>query len=425
MTTMTTQRAAPPPRARQEPQSQQPPSQKPRSQAPQGPPVPVSGILDAGAATAYVRIAEYQRGRDDVVVPPALIRQYGLRSGDHIEGTAAQPGAAPPARQGQARLQRPALTSIDTVNGQDPRQAMDRPDFAALTPLYPDERLRLESAGGSPTGRIIDLVSPIGKGQRGLIVSPPKAGKTMVLQAIAAAIAANHPEVHLMVVLVGERPEEVTDLRRSVRGEVICATFDQPAAEHVAVAELAIERAKRLVELGGDVVVLLDSITRLGRAYNLAAPSSSRILAGGVAVSALYPPRKFLGAARNIENGGSLTILSTALVETGSRMDDVFFEEFKGTGNMELRLRRDLAEKRIFPAIDVTPSSTRREDLLMSAEELAVTGRLRRVLAELDAQQAIELLLDKTRETASNAEFLLQIQRSGQAHSRSSRTALP
>ncbi len=301
---------------------------------------------------------------------------------------------------------------------------MDRPDFAALTPLYPDERLRLESAG-SPTGRIIDLVSPIGKGQRGLIVSPPKAGKTMVLQAIAAAIAANHPEVHLMVVLVGERPEEVTDLRRSVRGEVICATFDQPAAEHIAVAELAIERAKRLVELGRDVVVLLDSITRLGRAYNLAAPASSRILAGGVAVSALYPPRKFLGAARNIENGGSLTILSTALVETGSRMDDVFFEEFKGTGNSELRLRRDLAEKRIFPAIDVTPSSTRREDLLMSAEELEVTGRLRRVLAELDAQQAIELLLDKTRETASNAEFLLQIQRSGQAQSRSSRTALP
>jgi transcription termination factor Rho len=415
MTTMTAQRAAPPQRA---------------PEIPQSPPIPVSGILDAGDSAAYLRVAGYQRGRDDIQLPAAMIRQYGLRSGDHIEGTtslpgAGRPGAGRPARPGQARPQHPVLTSVDTVNGRDPLTANDRPDFASLTPLYPDERLRLESAGGSPIGRIIDLVSPIGKGQRGLIVSPPKAGKTMVLQAIAAAIAANHPEVHLMVVLVGERPEEVTDLRRSVRGEVICATFDQPAAEHIAVAELAIERAKRLVELGRDVVVLLDSITRLGRAYNLAAPSSSRILAGGVAVSALYPPRKFLGAARNIENGGSLTILSTALVETGSRMDDVFFEEFKGTGNMELRLRRDLAEKRIFPAIDVTPSSTRREDLLMSAEELEVTGRLRRVLAELDAQQAIELLLDKTRETASNAEFLIQIQRSGQAQSRSSRTALP
>ncbi len=409
MTTMTAQRAASPPRA---------------PEVPQSPPIPVSGILDAGDSGAYLRVAGYQRGRDDVGVPAALIRQYGLRSGDHLTGTARPPGADRAGLQGKARAQYPALTSLDTINGQDPLTISGRPDFASLTPLYPNERLRLESAG-SPTARIIDLVSPIGKGQRGLIVSPPKAGKTMVLQAIAAAIAANHPEVHLMVVLVGERPEEVTDLRRSVRGEVICATFDQPAAEHIAVAELAIERAKRLVELGGDVVVLLDSITRLGRAYNLAAPSSSRILAGGVAVSALYPPRKFLGAARNIENGGSLTILSTALVETGSRMDDVFFEEFKGTGNMELRLRRDLAEKRIFPAIDVTPSSTRREDLLMSAEELEVTGRLRRVLAELDAQQAIQLLLDKTRETASNAEFLIEIQRSGQAQSRSSRTALP
>jgi transcription termination factor Rho len=407
MTTMTASRAAPP-RA---------------PEALQSPPIPVSGILDAGDSGAYLRTAGYQRGRDDISVPAAMVRQFGLRSGDYLEGTARPPGADR-ARQGQARAQHPVLTSLDTINGQDPLTTTGRPDFASLTPLYPNERLRLESAD-SPTARIIDLVSPIGKGQRGLIVSPPKAGKTMVLQAIAAAIAANHPEVHLMVVLVGERPEEVTDLRRSVRGEVICATFDQPAAEHIAVAELAIERAKRLVELGGDVVVLLDSITRLGRAYNLAAPSSSRILAGGVAVSALYPPRKFLGAARNIENGGSLTILSTALVETGSRMDDVFFEEFKGTGNMELRLRRDLAEKRIFPAIDVTPSSTRREDLLMSAEELEVTGRLRRVLAELDAQQAIQLLLDKTRETASNAEFLIEIQRSGQAQSRSSRTALP
>jgi transcription termination factor Rho len=280
--------------------------------------------------------------------------------------------------------------------------------------MYPQERLRLESAGGSPAGRIIDLVSPIGKGQRGLIVSPPKAGKTIVLQAIAAAIAVNHPEVHLMAVLVGERPEEVTDLRRSVRGEVIYSTFDQSAAEHVMIAELAIERAKRLVELGRDVVVLLDSITRLGRAYNLAAPPGARILSGGVAVSAVHPPRKFLGAARNIENGGSLTIVSTALVETGSRMDDLLFEEFKGTGNMELRLRRELAEKRIFPAIDVAPSGTRRDDLLMSPDELAAMNKLRLLLASLDYQQAIELLLARTRETASNAELLLQIVRGTQ-----------
>ncbi len=304
------------------------------------------------------------------------------------------------------------LATVSAVNGSDPELAARRPEFAKLTPLHPQERLRLEnsSGSGSATGRIIDLVAPIGKGQRGLIVSPPKAGKTMVLQAIAAAVAANHPEVHLMVVLVGERPEEVTDLRRSVRGEVVYSTFDQSAEEHIQVAELAIERAKRLVEQGRDVVVLLDSITRLGRAYNLAAPASSRILAGGVAVGALYPPRKFLGAARNVEDGGSLTLLCTALVDTGSRMDDVFFEEFKGTGNMELRLRRDLAEKRIFPAIDVAPSSTRRDDLLMTAEEHDVTARLRRVLAELDPQQGIELLLDRTRNTASNAEFLRQIQ---------------
>jgi transcription termination factor Rho len=302
---------------------------------------------------------------------------------------------------------------VTTVNGTDPQLAAQRPEFARLTPLHPQERLSLENSSGpgnSRTGRIIDLVAPVGKGQRGLIVSPPKAGKTMDLQAIADAVAANHPEVHLMVVLVGERPEEVTDLRRSVHGEVVYSTFDQPAEEHIQVAELAIERAKRLVEMGRDVVVLLDSITRLGRAYNIVAPSSSRILAGGVAVGALYPPRKFLGAARNVENGGSLTLLCTALVETGSRMDDVFFEEFKGTGNMELRLRRELAEKRIFPAIDVGPSSTRRDDLLMTAEEHEVTAKLRRVLAELDPQQAIELLLDRTRSTASNAEFLRQIQ---------------
>ena len=287
-----------------------------------------------------------------------------------------------------------------------------RPHFDELTPLYPDERLRLEDGNPSATARIIDLLAPIGKGQRGLIVSPPKAGKTMVLQAIATAIANSHPEVVLMLVLVGERPEEVTDLRRSVRGEVIFSTFDQAAEDHIRVAELAIERAKRLVETGADVVVLLDSITRLGRAYNLAAPASSRTLAGGVAASALQPPRQFLGAARNIEDGGSLTILSTALVDTGSRLDDVLFEEFKGTGNMELRLRRELAERRIFPAIDAMPSGTRRDELLMAPDEYQAVGTLRRALGALDSQQALELLLDKTRDTASNPEFLRQIQRS-------------
>ena len=391
--------AQPAPRRAARPQRTQPPAA-----AEPTPVTPVSGILGISDGRAFLRRAGYQRGPDDVYVAPALIKQYGLRAGDLLEG------AARPPRTGKTRDKYPGLTRVDSVNGTDPALAAQRPEFAELTPLYPQDRLRLEGPAGSPTARIIDLVTPIGKGQRGLIVSPPKAGKTMVLQAIAAAVAANHPEAHLMVVLVGERPEEVTDLRRSVRGEVIYATFDQPAEEHIAVAELAIERAKRLVEQGRDVVVLLDSITRLGRAYNLIAPPSSRILAGGVAVGALYPPRKFLGAARNVAEGGSLTLLCTALVDTGSRMDDVFFEEFKGTGNMELRLRRDLAEKRIFPAIDVAPSSTRRDDLLMTAEEREVTGRLRRVLAELDPQQAIELLLDKARDTGSNAEFLRQIQ---------------
>jgi len=391
-----------------------------RSPAPapvqESPPQPVSGLLDITDGRAFLRRAGYQRGPDDVYLSQAQVEQHGLRKGDAVEGTARPPQPGKPAGKSSGNRDRtdkyPGLATVTAVNGSDPAQAAHRPEFAKLTPLHPQERLRLEnsSAPGSATGRIIDLVTPIGKGQRGLIVSPPKAGKTMVLQAIAAAVAANHPEVHLMVVLVGERPEEVTDLRRSVRGEVVYSTFDQSAEEHIQVAELAIERAKRLVEEGRDVVVLLDSITRLGRAYNLAAPASSRILAGGVAVGALYPPRKFLGAARNVEDGGSLTLLCTALVETGSRMDDVFFEEFKGTGNMELRLRRDLAEKRIFPAIDAAPSSTRRDDLLMTAEEHEVMARLRRVLAELDPQQAIELLLDRTRNTASNAEFLRQIQ---------------
>ncbi|NUR91263.1 MAG: transcription termination factor Rho, partial [Nonomuraea sp.] len=280
-----------------------------------------------------------------------------------------------------------------------------------LTPLYPQERLRLETEHNILTTRIIDLVSPIGKGQRGLIVSPPKAGKTMVLQAIANAITRNNPECHLMVVLVDERPEEVTDMQRSVKGEVIHSTFDRPAEDHTTVAELAIERAKRLVELGHDVVVLLDSITRLGRAYNLAAPASGRILSGGVDSTALYPPKRFFGAARNIENGGSLTILATALVETGSKMDEVIFEEFKGTGNMELKLNRSLADKRIFPAVDVDASGTRKEEILMAKDELQIVWKLRRVLHALDMQQALELLLEKMKETKSNAEFLLQVQK--------------
>jgi transcription termination factor Rho len=380
-----------------------------------GAPIEVSGILDIGDGRAFVRAAGYRMGRDDVYVPASEVRQYGLRRGDHITGAAwppGQDGADRPGRRSRTAPKHGSLARIDAVNGVEPTRAKARPEFDELTPLYPQERLRLESGSASPTARIIDLVSPIGKGQRGLVVSAPKAGKTMVLKAIAAAIAASHPEVHLMVVLVGERPEEVTDLRRSVRGEVIFSTFDQSASDHIMVAELAIERAKRLVELGQDVVVLLDSITRLGRAYNLAAPASSRILAGGVATSALQPPRQFLGAARNIEEGGSLTILCTALVDNGSRMDDVFFEEFKGTGNMELRLRRELAEKRLFPAIDVASSGTRRDDLLMPPQELDAVNSLRRALAGLDSQQALELLLDKTRDTASNAEFLRQVQRS-------------
>jgi transcription termination factor Rho len=384
----------------------------------------VSGILDVGDGQAFLRTSGYRPGRGDVHVPVTLVRQHGLRCGDHVDGAARTPRpgqAGQPGQSGQsgksgrkntAAAKHPGLVRVDAVNGMEPARAKARPDFDALTPLYPQERLRLESGSASPMARIIDLVSPIGKGQRGLIVSPPKAGKTMVLAAIAAAVAEGYPDVHLMLVLVGERPEEVTDLQRTVRGEVVYSTFDESASDHIAVAELAIERAKRLAELGQDVVVLLDSITRLGRAYNLVAPASSRILAGGVAVSALQPPRKFLGAARNLEDSGSLTILSTALVDTGSRMDDVFFEEFKGTGNMELRLRRDLAEKRIFPAVDVASSGTRRDDLLMPPQEHAATDQLRRALAGLEPQQSLELLLDKTRETASNAEFLTQVHRS-------------
>ncbi|WP_395109024.1 transcription termination factor Rho [Actinomadura sp. SCN-SB] len=367
--------------------------------------IPVAGILDILDNYAFVRTTGYLPGPNDVYVSLAQVRKNGLRKGDVITGAVRQ------AREGERREKFNALVRLDTVNGMEPDQAKSRVDFTKLTPLYPQERLRLESDPGILTTRIIDLVSPIGKGQRGLIVSPPKAGKTMVLQAIANAITKNNPECHLMVVLVDERPEEVTDMQRTVKGEVIHSTFDRPAEDHTTVAELAIERAKRLVELGHDVVVLLDSITRLGRAYNLAAPASGRILSGGVDSTALYPPKRFFGAARNIENGGSLTILATALVETGSRMDEVIFEEFKGTGNMELKLNRSLADKRIFPAVDVDQSSTRKEEILMAPEELRVVWQLRRVLHALETQQALELLIEKMKETKSNAEFLLQVQK--------------
>jgi transcription termination factor Rho len=363
--------------------------------------VAVSGIAEISDGHGFVRVGGYRRGPADVYISAAQVSQYGLRTGDLVQGTA-RDGSRGKARQ---------LAGIDTVNGLPPEAAKARPRFDELTPLYPQQRLRLEDGDASPTARIIDLVAPIGKGQRGLIVSAPKAGKTLVLKAIATSIANSHPDVHLMMVLVGERPEEVTDMRRSVRGEVVYSTFDEAPEDHTRVAELAIERAKRLVELGQDVVVLLDSITRLGRAYNLAAPANGRTLAGGVAASALQQPRKFLGAARNIENGGSLTIISTVLVDTGSRMDDVFFEEFKGTGNMELRLKRELAEKRLYPAIDPMPSGTRHDELLMAPDEYQAVGKLRRVLSGLDSQQAVELLLDKTRDTGSNTEFLRQVYR--------------
>jgi transcription termination factor Rho len=367
--------------------------------------LPVGGLLDILDSYAFIRTQGYLAGPNDVYVSLQQIRRYGLRKGDVITGQVRAP------REGERKEKFNALVKIDTVNGLEPEAARDRVDFAKLVPLYPQERLRLETLPNILTTRVIDLVAPIGKGQRGLIVSPPKAGKTMVLQSIANAITTNNPEVHLMVVLVDERPEEVTDMQRSVKGEVIASTFDRPADDHTSVAELAIERAKRLVEMGHDVVVLLDSITRLGRAYNISAPASGRILSGGVDSAALYPPKKFFGAARNIENGGSLTILATALVETGSKMDEVIFEEFKGTGNMELKLDRRFADKRIFPAVDVDASGTRKEEILMGKEELNIVWRLRRVLHALESQQALELLLEKMKGTKSNVEFLMQIQK--------------
>lgn len=372
--------------------------------------LPVAGILDIKDNYAFVRTSGYLPGDNDVYVSMNQVKRNGMRKGDAIIGAVRQPREGDPLPQGRNSKVN-ALVRLDSVNGMTPEESRSRPEFGKLTPLYPQERLRLETAANVLTTRVIDLVAPIGKGQRGLIVSPPKAGKTLVLQAIANAITTNNPEVHLMVVLVDERPEEVTDMQRTVKGEVIASTFDRPADDHTTVAELAIERAKRLVELGQDVVVLLDSITRLGRAYNIAAPASGRILSGGVDSSALYPPKRFFGAARNIENGGSLTILATALVETGSKADEVIFEEFKGTGNMELKLSRQLADKRIFPAVDVDASGTRREEILIPADELKISWKLRRVMSALDQQQAIELLLSKLRETHSNVEFLLQVQK--------------
>ncbi len=377
--------------------------------------VPVAGIVDVLDSYAFIRTTGYLPGSTDIYVPMGMVRRNGLRKGDAVAGAIKAPGSGEHevTPQGGGKHNRGkfnALVRLDSINGMSPEDAKQRPEFGKLTPLYPQERLRLETDAKNLTTRIIDLVAPIGKGQRGLIVSPPKAGKTLVLQSIANAITTNNPEAHLMIVLVDERPEEVTDMQRTVKGEVIASTFDRPAEDHTTVAELAIERAKRLVEMGGDVVVLLDSITRLGRAYNLAAPASGRILSGGVDSSALYPPKRFFGAARNIEEGGSLTILATALVETGSKMDEVIFEEFKGTGNMELRLSRQLADRRIFPAVDVNPSGTRREEILMSGEELKIAWKLRRVLTALDSQQSLELLLNRLRNTRNNYEFLTQVQ---------------
>jgi transcription termination factor Rho len=367
-----------------------------------------AGILDIlPEGYGFLRCDGYLPSDRDVYVPANQIRKNKLRKGDICEG---------PIRPARAQEKFPALVRPVKVNEMEPDDAKGRTKFASLTPLFPDERLRLEVDGQSKNilTRIVDLIAPIGKGQRGLIVSPPKAGKTTVLKELANSIVTNNPECHLMVVLVDERPEEVTDMQRSVRGEVIFSTFDRPAEEHTQVSELAIERAKRLVEMGTDVVVLLDSITRLARAHNLATPASGRILSGGVDSTALYPPKRFFGAARNIEEGGSLTILGTALVETGSRMDEVIFEEFKGTGNMELRLDRKLADKRIYPAIDIEASGTRREELLFHPDELTEVWKLRRVLMALESGAALELLIDRLKSTKSNAEFLASVAKSGQ-----------
>ncbi|WP_046301561.1 MULTISPECIES: transcription termination factor Rho [unclassified Mycobacterium] len=367
---------------------------------------PVAGILDVLDNYAFVRTSGYLAGPNDVYVSMNMVRKNGLRRGDAVTGAVRVP------RDGDQPNQRQKfnpLVRLDSVNGGPVEDARKRPEFSKLTPLYPNQRLRLETSGEKLTTRVIDLIMPIGKGQRALIVSPPKAGKTTIMQDIANAITRNNPECHLMVVLVDERPEEVTDMQRSVKGEVIASTFDRPPSDHTQAAELAIERAKRLVEQGKDVVVLLDSITRLGRAYNNASPASGRILSGGVDSTALYPPKRFLGAARNIEDGGSLTIIATAMVETGSTGDTVIFEEFKGTGNAELKLDRKIAERRVFPAVDVNPSGTRKDELLLSPDEFAIVHKLRRLLSGLDSHQAIDLLMSQLRKTKNNYEFLVQV----------------
>ncbi|HUQ63683.1 MAG TPA: transcription termination factor Rho [Acidimicrobiales bacterium] len=369
----------------------------------QGEPIPAEGLLDLREeGYGFLRTSGFLAGPRDVYVSLSQVRRFALRKGDVIQGASRPAGSSE---------KYPALVRIDTINGMTPDEARQRPKFEDLTPLFPDEKLRLEVPGepNNMVARIVDLISPIGKGQRGLIVSPPKAGKTTVLKQIAHSIEANNPEVHLMVLLVDERPEEVTDMRRSVKGEVVASTFDRPSDEHTQVAELALERAKRMVEVGKDVVIVLDGITRLARAYNLAAPTTGRIMSGGIDTGALYPPKKFFGSARNIEEGGSLTILATALVETGSRMDEVIFEEFKGTGNMELRLDRKLAERRIYPALDVNGSSTRHEELLFDRVPLQQVWKLRRVLNALEGGAGLELLMDKIRSTKSNDEFLAEI----------------
>jgi transcription termination factor Rho len=370
---------------------------------------PVAGILDVLDNYAFVRTSGYLAGPNDVYVSMNMVRKNGLRRGDAVTGAVRVPREGEGGGDKNPRQKFNPLVRLDSVNGGPVEDAKNRPDFTKLTPLYPNQRLRLETTGDLLTTRVIDLIMPIGKGQRALIVSPPKAGKTMILQAIANAITKNNPECHLMVVLVDERPEEVTDMARSVKGEVIASTFDRPPTDHTAVAELAIERAKRLVEQDKDVVVLLDSITRLGRAYNNASPASGRILSGGVDSTALYPPKRFLGAARNIEEGGSLTIIATAMVETGSTGDTVIFEEFKGTGNAELKLDRKISERRVFPAVDVNPSGTRKDELLLSPDEFSVVHKLRRVLSGLDSHQAIDLLMSQLRKTKNNYEFLVQV----------------
>lgn len=370
---------------------------------------PVAGILDiVDSNVAFVRTTGYHASSADVFVSNQMIRRLGLRRGDAIVGQVKMREQTN-VGNGRNRQKYNSLMRVDTINGLSVDDARQRPDFSKLTPLYPNQRLRLETDPKILTTRVIDLIMPIGKGQRALIVSPPKAGKTTILQNIANAIATNNPECYLMVVLVDERPEEVTDMQRSVKGEVIASTFDRPPSEHTTVAELAIERAKRLVEQGQDVVVLLDSITRLGRAYNNSSPASGRILSGGVDSNALYPPKRFLGAARNIENGGSLTIIATAMVETGSAGDTVIFEEFKGTGNAELKLDRKISERRVFPAVDVNPSGTRKDELLLGPDEARLMHKLRRILSALDNQQAIDLLIKQLKKTKNNAEFMMQL----------------